>query len=225
MISPTLLGIIAINRGSTPEPPVPTGPTLPSDYWHVSNDKYSAAYFVPQISAGVAASSFSVSTGTLYAVPFFVGRSGRIVTQLGAAWSVAPTAGAVIKLGIYSVLPPASHNVYPQQLLASLEISLTATTGIKTGTLPVPLTLNNGLYWMAFARKSGTTGSIRAVSGTAQTRGFNQAAGRNPLQWTDPGNIINGYLQATLADADPLPSSFISASASSGNVIPQLMVL
>jgi hypothetical protein len=187
---------------------------LPSDYWHVSNAKYAASAFAPQQSlTGTGVNSWNLnSTNLLYAVPFFVGRRGRTVTALGGRWVTAPTAGAILKIGIYDVLPAAAHNVYPQSLVASVEFTLTGSTGVQTGTLASPVNLANGLYWLAFARRSGSSGSIRAIN----SGGANQTAGRSPLQWT--GATLNTYLQVTLPDASALPSSFAAgATIQSGN--------
>jgi hypothetical protein len=187
---------------------------LPSDYWHVSNANYAASAFLPQQSypfTGVGSWGLN-TTNLLYAVPFFVGRSGRTVTSLGARWVVAPTAGAVLKIGIYDVLPASAHNVYPQNRVASVEFALTGSTGVQTGTLASPVTLPNGLYWIAFARRSGSSGSIRALNSS----GFNQMAGRNPLQWT--GSTLNTYIQVALPDASALPATFAAnATIQSGN--------
>jgi hypothetical protein len=191
---------------------------LPSDYWHVSNANYAASAFLPQQSYPfTGASTWNLNTNNLlYAVPFFVGRLGRTVTALGGRWVSAPTAGAIFKIGIYDVLPASAHNVYPQSLVASVEFTLTGSTGVQTGTLSSPVNLPNGLYWLAFARRSGLSGTIRAIN----SLGFNQMAGRNPLQWT--GSTLNSYLQVALLDASALPATF-AASATIQSANPPLL--
>lgn len=203
-----------INSFQPSRDPVVQPLPLPSDYWHVSNANYAASAYTPQQSiTGTGAASWGLNTtNTLFAVPFFVGRRGRTVTALGGRWVTAPTAGAILKIGIYDVLPASAHNVYPQNLVASVEFALTGSTGVQTGTLSSPVNLPNGLYWIAFARRSGLSGTIRAINST----GFNQMAGRNPLQWT--GSTLNSYLQVALLDASALPATFAAgATIQSGN--------
>lgn len=203
-----------INSFQPARDPVVQPLPLPSDYWHVSNANYSASAFLPQQSypfTGVGSWNLSTSN-LLYAVPFFVGRAGRTVTALGARWVSAPTVGAILKIGIYDVLPASAHNVYPQNRVASVEFALTGSTGVQTGALASSVNLPNGLYWIAFARRSGSSGSIRALN----SAGFNQMAGRNPLQWT--GATLNTYLQVALPDASALPATFAAgATIQSGN--------
>jgi hypothetical protein len=203
-----------INSFMPSRDPVAQPLPLPSDYWHVSNANYAASAFLPQQSypfTGVGSWGLN-TTNLLYAVPFFVGRSGRTVTSLGARWVVAPTAGAVLKIGIYDVLPASAHNVYPQNRVANVEFALIGSTGVQTGTLASPVNLPNGLYWIAFARRSGSSGSIRALN----SLGSNQMAGRNPLQWT--GSTLNAYLPVALPDASALPATFAAgATIQSGN--------
>jgi hypothetical protein len=177
---------------------------LPSDYWHVSNDKYSASVYAPQqgpVSLGTA--SYSVPTGSIVAAPFFVGRRGRTVSALGAYFTNTPTAGNQFKIVIYDCLPPADHNVYPQNLVASAVVTLTANIGVQTAALVSPVTLPNGLYWIVCGRLSGAGGqNILAFNGT----GANFLAGRSPLQWNV--NTLQTLLTAVLANATPLPDPF-----------------
>jgi len=194
---------------------------LPSDYWHVSNAKYTASSFVSQQSIpGSGSGAFGLNTiNELFAVPFFVGRQGRIVTSLGGRWVIAPTAGGVVKLGIYDVLPASAHNVYPQNLVASVELTVSGSTGVQVGTLTSPVSLSNGLYWAVIAKKSGNLGSIRGISGA----GANQVAGRNPLQWA--GSTLNSYLRVTLPDASALPAEFASGATMQSGGAPIIEVL
>lgn len=206
MIPPALLGTLAIKRSSSgPELPNPAGPPLPWDYWHNSTDSYDVnpCTLQPDDLAGTNPAIMSISANdTLYAMPFFVGRLGRIITKLGSDWTTAPSSGSVMKFGIYSVLPPSAHDIYPKNLLTSVEFSLSGTTGYQSGLLPSPLVLENGLYWIAFARKSGASAtSMRCSSGGAWF------AGRNPL------GRSNAFLSISLANATALPSVFGAGAA------------
>lgn len=209
-----------INSFQPSRDPVVQSPPLPSDYWHVSNANYAASAFLPQQSYPFSVGTFGLNTiNSLFAVPFFVGRRGRTVTALGARWVSAPAAVAIFKIGIYDVLPASAHNVYPQNRVASIEFSLAGSTGVQTGTLTSPVTLPNGLYWIAFARRSGLSGTIRALNGG----GFNQMAGRNPLQWT--GSTLNSYLQVALPDASAIPATFAAGATIQAGDPPLLEVL
>lgn len=179
---------------------------LPSDYWHVSNASYASSAYAPQESS-IAGGSTALAVTVLTAVPLFVGRLGRTITALGARYSSLPGAGAIVKLAIYDCLPPASNDVYPQNYVAGVELTLTASVGVQTANLASPVLLPNGLYWIAVAPRSGSQGQIRALNES----GLNQVAGRNPLQWT--GAVINSSLVGTLTNALPMPTTFPSGAA------------
>lgn len=195
---------------------------LPSDYWHVSNGSYSSSAFAPQqsVASGLQGYSPTPVANGIWAAPFFVGRLGRTVSALGARWTSAPATGAIIKLAIYNCLPATARDVYPQALVASVELTLANVTGVQTAALASPVSLPNGLYWIAIAKRSGLLGSVAGLNGST---GSNQTAGRNPLQWT--GATINTTLLGTLLEASAMPTPFPAGAAINSGAPVQFEVL
>lgn len=185
----------------TPFPPPPSTAPLPSDYWHESNASYTSSPYVPQQSyVGSSGGTFTLTANTVFFLPFFVGRLGRTVTEMGLRLTNVPTLPAGVKMGIYSCLPASRYDIYPQALVASITVNFTATTGRQVASLPTPVELSNGLYWVAVGRTSNNSVTCRANA----TTGFALTAERNPLQWNTTGS---GYtrLELTLPQASPLP--------------------
>jgi hypothetical protein len=195
---------------------------LPSDYWHVSNGSYSSSAFAPQqsVAQDLAGTAPNPIADGIWAAPFFVGRMGRTISALGARWTSAPATGAIIKLAIYDCLPATARDVYPQALVASVELTLANVTGVQTAALASPVSLPNGLYWIAVARRSGLQGQVARLNGAT---GNNQTAGRNPLQWT--GATINTTLLGTLLDASAMPATFPAGAAINSGAPVQFEVL
>jgi len=195
---------------------------LPSDYWHVSNGSYSSSAFAPQqsVAQGLQGVSPDPVANRIWAAPFFVGRLGRTVSSLGARWTSAPATGAIIKLAIYDCLPATARDVYPQALVASVELTLANVTGVQTAALASPVSLPNGLYWIAVAKRSGVQGLVAGLNGGT---GSNQAAGRNPLQWTGATN--NTTLLGTLLEASAMPATFPAGAALNSSPPVQFEVL
>ena len=181
---------------------MPVTAPLPSDYWHVSNANYAASPYTPQQSyIGTGGASYSLLNNQVVFLPFFVGRRGRIVTEMGLRLVNPPTVPAGAKLGIYSCLPASAYNVYPQNLVASVTVSFTNTTGRQVASLLSPVSLPNGLYWIALGR-TGNAVTCRAIN----TTGFQLTAERNPLQWSSTSPTLgNTRLVLSLLNTSPLP--------------------
>jgi len=177
---------------------------LPSDYWHVSNADYTGSAYAPQQSyIGTGGANYALATNQVVFLPFFVGRLGRTVTEMGLLLVAAPTLPAGAKLGIYDCLPASAYNVYPQNLVASVTVSFVAAAGRQVAPLASPVSLSNGLYWIAVARTSNAV-TCRAINGT----GFALTAERNPLQWNSASPTLgNTRLVLSLPNASPLPAT------------------
>jgi hypothetical protein len=190
-----------INSFTPSRDPVPPNP-LPSDYWHESNANYTSSPYAPQQSyIGTGGASYSLVSDQVVFLPFFVGRRGRTVTQMGLRLVAAPTVPAGAKLGIYSCLPASAYNLYPQNLVASATVSFTNTTGRQVAALS-PVSLPNGLYWIALGRTTANAVACRAINAT----GFQLTAERNPLQWNSASPTLgNTRLVLSLPNASPLP--------------------
>jgi hypothetical protein len=182
--------------------PAPPNP-LPSDYWHESNANYTSGNYAPQQSyIGTGGGGYSLGLNEVVFLPFFVGRRGRTVTEMGLRLTAAPTVPAGAKLGIYSCLPASAYNLYPQNLVASATVSFTNTTGRQVASLS-PVSLPNGLYWIAVGRTTGNAVACRAINST----GFQLTAERNPLQWQSglTSTLGNTRLVLSLPSASLLP--------------------
>ena len=192
---------------------------LPSDYWHVSNARYSASAYAPQpVFIGTGVASVSTSSNTIRAVPFFVGRLGRTVSALGVTFVTAPGAGRVLKVGIYNTLPPSNHNVYPQSLVASVSFAPVNSATTQSASL-TPVELQNGLYWIVYGQGTASSMTFAALN----TASNNSTAGRNPLQWTT--TTLNTILSVALPDASVMPSTFPAGATMVSSSIPLFEVL
>jgi len=114
-------------------------------------------YSAPPLTVNTASTTATVVAATVYAFPFIVPKTITIdtaqinVTTLGA--------GSTANVGVYMD----NGNLYPGTLLQDFGSQSTATTGIKTFTIGVPITLVPGLYWLAFV----CTATAPVVSGWA----------------------------------------------------------
>lgn len=184
----------------------------PWDYWHVSNASYSSDVANPQLSQYAAAvTAASPGVNTVRATPFWVGRRGRTVAQIGFNVTTS-SPGAIVKLGIYDVDPPGSLSVYPKRLLASVQFTLAAGTGVQVGTFATPVDLPNGLFWIASAAGSGTGWTQRGAAVRSSQMG------RPPLQWST--TTQNTLLTVALAAANPLPATFAAGATLAGTINP-----
>ncbi len=101
-------------------------------------------YYSNEVLANTAPIAAVVVAATLYAMPLIITKTTTIdsvqinVTTLGS--------GSAVNVGIYAD----NGNMYPGALIQDFGNQATATTGIKTFTTGVPLTLLPGLYWLAF---------------------------------------------------------------------------
>lgn len=203
-----------INSFQPSRDPVVQPLPLPSDYWHVSNADYTASPYTPQQSyIGTGGTSYSLVGNQVVFLPFFVGRLGRTVTEMGLRLVNAPAIPAGAKIGIYSCLPASAYNLYPQNLIASVTVSFTNTTGRQVASLS-PVALANGLYWIAVGRTTVNTVTCRAINST----GLQLTAERNPLQWqAGPTSTLgNTRLVLSLPDALPLPVDAAAIVAAGG---------
>ena len=202
MRDPTFLGSLGATAEALP---------LPWDYWHepgVSGFSPTLLYPQPNRVFGTNSGTFGLTSGTPMAVPFFVGRLGRVVTQLGL-WVASSHATAVVNLGIYACAPPSAYDVYPTTLVADMgNITLSATGARYTPVSSVPLT--NGLYWLVARYKSGGAAALRTRNNPSSGSGW--MPGRNVLGYNGSGGAWMS-LTATLPAASALPATFPAGAA------------
>lgn len=92
----------------------------------------------------------SCANGTLYFCPYLIAQQ-ITVDQLGVSVTTAGSAGAVVRLGVYS----ANANGQPSGLLVDAGTVDATTSGFKLLLLAAPLILQPGLYWGALAGQGG----------------------------------------------------------------------
>jgi hypothetical protein len=110
-------------------------------------------YQVPYAIGATAATTFTLSNGTTYWIPFSVSRS---VTISQIAINVTTAAAGNHQVGIY-----ASDSLWQPTGSPLISSSFnTGTIGLKTAS--VSLTLQPGVYWVAWA--SGSAATVRAIS-------------------------------------------------------------
>lgn len=107
----------------------------------------------------VALTTTAPSVNNLRATPFVVPKTITI-DQMAINCTAAGTSSN-IRVGIYFD----NGNNYPGALLVDAGANSTATTGVKTYTTNLPVTLFPGLYWMASVG-DGTAPTLRAIAST-----------------------------------------------------------
>jgi hypothetical protein len=156
-------------------------------------------WYSNELNVLTAAVANSPVAGTMYALPLVIQRITTIdsvainVTTLGA--------GSAAEVGIHAD----NGNLYPGALVADFGSQSTATTGVKTYTSSLPLTLLPGLYWLAFVCSAtapqvsgwavaqlppilGTTSVLTALNGVGWS--VTQAYGALPNPFTGGGSVI-----------------------------------
>lgn len=166
-------------------------------------------------SSPISSTALTVGTplaNTLYAIPFIVSKSTTIdamainVTTLGS--------GSTPRVGIYAD----NGNDYPGALVVDAGTQSGATTGVKTYSTGLPVTLDPGLYWLAYVTNA-TAPAIRtfAVTGMNPVLGLSSALGTAPnLGWSVAFTF--GALPSTFTAggaafiAAPIPAVFVRTS-------------
>jgi hypothetical protein len=145
---------------------------------------------------GVAGNTnLTMSTGTLYAVPFYVGVTTTF-TKIGA-WVTTPINGSNLEFGIYQ-----DTNGYPGALVLDAgQVAMTASSAYYSCT--INRQLNPGWYWLTISPSSGTTTAVNGVSSAnslftwaaGNTTGqLTVAQGQLSVAWTySTGNLPNPF--------------------------------
>lgn len=138
-----------VNAGSPSIPFVPMYlspfPPKPPGY----ND-----YVVPYALAGTAATTLALTASRIYWIPFFVDKQVQI-TQV--AINVTTASAGTYWIGIYA----SNSKGEPKPRLIQWSFD-TGTTGVKTSTAGLPLTLQPGVYWIAWA--AGSAATVHAIA-------------------------------------------------------------
>lgn len=107
----------------------------------------------------VAATTLAPTINNLRASPFVITKTTTIDQM--AINVTAAGASSNIRVGIYAD----DGNMYPGALIVDAGSASTASTGVKTYSTNLPVTLNSGLYWLASVG-NGTAPTIRAIAAT-----------------------------------------------------------
>lgn len=156
-------------------------------------------FYSSELVVNTASTTSTVVAGTMYAFPVIFAKTTTIstvqvnVTTLGSGSSV------------YAALYADNGNLYPSALVADFGSVSSATTGIKSFSSNLPVTVQAGLYWLAFNCSAtapvvsgwvvaqmfpilGTTSALTAALGVGWS--VSQAAGAFPNPFTGSGTVI-----------------------------------
>lgn len=165
-------------------------------------------WYANETKINTATATQTVVAATMYALPLIVAKTLTIDSV--AIQVVASGAGSAAEVGIYYD----NGNMYPGALLQDFGSQATTGTGVKTYSTGLPLTVQPGLYWLAFVCSAtaptisgypvgvllpllGTTSVLTAAQGVGWS--VAQAYGALPSTFTAGGAVIT---------AAPLPSVF-----------------
>jgi len=159
---------------------------------------------------GTALTTAVMVANTLYAMPLVIENAVTIdEMRINVTTAIA---SSVIRLGIYD-----DSNNEPEHLVIDCGTQTTATTGVKTYTTGLPISLPPGFYWLVAV--SGNNPTIRGFSvagmipllgvdanlGTAQGFGYSVAFTNGALPTSYPSS-------PTVRTAAPLPAIFVRYS-------------
>ncbi|MFO0702897.1 MAG: hypothetical protein U0514_03505 [Candidatus Andersenbacteria bacterium] len=161
---------------------------------------------------GTATTVGTPAVNTLIAIPFVVSKVTTIdqmainVTTLGAS--------STPRVGIYAD----NGNMYPGVLIDDAGTQSGASTGVKTYTTGLPVTLDPGLYWLAYVTNA-TAPAVRsfAVASMVPILGLGSGLGTAPgLGWTVAftfGALPTPFTAGgTVLSAVPIPAIFVRTS-------------
>jgi hypothetical protein len=146
----------------------------------------------------------ALSTGApvanrLYAAPLILTKTTTI-DQMAISVTTA-RAGTTPRVGIYAD----NGNLYPGALVVDAGTQSAATTGVKTYTTGLPVTLDPGLYWLAYVTNA-TAPTVRSIP-TASAR---PVLGFTSLLGTDGDTVSLGWTVAYTFAA--LPATFTAGA-------------
>lgn len=152
-------------------------------------------------STGAALTTGAGTVNVLRAIPFVVSKATTI-DQMAINVTTAGAGGAgKARVGIYND----NGNNYPGSLVVDAGEAVTTSTGVKTFTTGMPVTLDPGLYWLTY---------VHGCSSTAPTMRAFTLAGLNPVLGyasTLPANAQFGWSVAFTYAA--LPATFTAGGA------------
>lgn len=126
--------------------------------------KRSGFWYNNSISA-LALTTFALTANNAQAyLSFLVIEETTVITDIAVEITVAGSAGSLCHFGIYQVTNPLSaYNSGP--LVANTTTAVAASaTGVKTLTLPTPVSLSPGVYLVAFSTDSTTAVTMRTIA-------------------------------------------------------------
>lgn len=146
-------------------PPTPTG----------------SGFVVPYAVGATAGTILTLTPNRIYWIPFV---NTSLVRITGLSINVTTASAGTHYVGIYS----ADVVGKPVSLLARASFA-TNTTGVKSVTLPSPLDITPGVYWMAWA--SGSAATVRAIALAAcRSLGLPSLGTANTTCWYTSGNVL-----------------------------------
>lgn len=150
----------------------------------------------------------TLTSGTLYAVPFFSGRGGNI-DRIAIEVTTVGGAGSKTRFGIYT--STSQSNLYPKSLIVDsgeFDTSATGGTGVKSTNISIELKPNS-IYWaVMLCGTAAPTIRVPGASGAALILGMPSTL----------ATVLNQKISVAQAYA-ALPSTFPAGGAMSSGLI------
>jgi len=156
-------------------------------------------YVVPYAVGGTAGTTLTLTSSRTYWIPISVAVPTRI-TQVGI--NVTTASAGTHYVGIYN----ANAQYQPYQRIIQWSFD-TSSTGVKTSTTGLPLTLQPGVYWIAWA--AGSAAAVRAIAlAASRSLALPALATANLTYWYTSGSTL----------PDPAPTS--GYNVATGSAVP-----
>lgn len=151
--------------------------------------------------SGTALTTGAGTVNVLRAIPFVVSKTMTIDQMAINVTTVGAGGAGTARVGIYAD----DGNSYPGALVVDAGTAVTTATGVKTFTTGLPVTIDPGLYWLAYVHGNSTTApTMRAFAVASLTPVLGYAS-------TLPANAQFGWSVAFTYAA--LPATFTAGGA------------
>lgn len=115
---------------------------------------------------GTALTTGAGTVNVLRAIPFIVSKITTVDQMAINVTTVGAGGAGTARVGIYAD----NGNSYPGVLVVDAGTAVTTSTGVKTFTTGLPVTLDPGLYWLAYVHGNSTTApTMRAFAVASMT--------------------------------------------------------
>jgi hypothetical protein len=169
-------------------------------------------FYSSELTNNTTPTTASITANYMYALPLVITK----ITSIDQVTVNVTTSG--VNSSVYAAIYADNGNLYPGALIADFGSQASTSTGVKTFTQNLPVTLAPGLYWLVF----DCTQTTPVVAGWAATQcypilGFaSSLAAAAGLGWyvsQNAGAFPNPFTAGgTIITAAPLPAVFVRVS-------------